>query len=152
MTPTDKAIDLIKRFEGCKLTAYLCPAGVPTIGYGTIRYSNGEKVKEGDVISSQKALQELTHEINKKAEGVTKLTKSVLLSSNQFDALVSFAYNLGLGALEDSTLLKRVKANPNDPDIRNQFMKWNKARVNGVLKELAGLTRRRKEEADLYFL
>jgi lysozyme len=152
MTPTEKAIDLIKRFEGCKLTAYKCPAGVWTIGYGTIRYSNGEKVKEGDVISSQKALQELTHEINKKAEGVTKLTKSVLLSSNQFDALVSFAYNLGLGALEDSTLLKRVKANPNDPDIRNQFMKWNKARVNGVLKELAGLTRRRKEEADLYFL
>jgi lysozyme len=151
MTPTAKAIDLIKRFEGCRLTAYLCPANVPTIGYGTIRYSNGEKVKEGDVISSQKAIEELTHEVNKKAEGVNRLTRGVLLSSNQFDALVSFAYNLGLGALEDSTLLKRVKANPNDPDIRNQFMKWVKLRKNGVLEVSPGLVRRRKEEANLYF-
>jgi lysozyme len=149
MKPSPFCLSLIKSFEGCKLTAYLCPAGVWTIGYGTIRYKDGTKVKEGDVISSQRANEELLHEVEKKAEGVNRLVKNV--NQQQFDALVSFAYNLGLGALEDSTLLKRVKANPNDPDIRIQFMKWTKARQNGVLKELPGLVRRRKAECDLYF-
>jgi lysozyme len=149
MKPSPFCLSLIKSFEGCKLTAYLCPAGHATIGYGTIRYKDGTKVKLGDVISSQRANEELLHEVEKKAEGVNRLIKNV--NQQQFDALVSFAYNLGLGALEDSTLLKRVKANPNDPDIRVQFMKWTKARQGGVLKELPGLVRRRKAECDLYF-
>jgi lysozyme len=149
MKPSPFCLSLIKAFEGVKLTAYKCPANVWTIGYGTIRYKDGTKVKEGDIISSQRANEELLHEVEKKAEGVNRLVKNV--NQQQFDALVSFAYNLGVGALEDSTLLKRVKANPNDPDIRVQFMKWTKARQGGVLKELPGLVRRRKAEADLYF-
>ena len=65
----------------------------------------------------------------------------------QFDALVSFAYNVGVGNFAKSTLLKKVNANPNDPTIRSEFEKWNKA--NG--RVLKGLVTRRKEEADLYF-
>jgi lysozyme len=149
MKPSPFCLSLIKAFESYRSTAYLCPAGVWTIGWGTIRYKDGTRVKQGDVISSEKAKDEFQYEVNKKAEGVNRLVKNV--NQQQFDALVSFAYNLGLGALEDSTLLKRVKANPNDPDIRVQFMKWTKARQNGVLKELPGLVRRRKAEADLYF-
>ena len=73
---------------------------------------------------------------------------SVELTSNQFSALVSFAYNVGLGALKSSTLLKRVNANPCDEDIKRQFMRWNK----GGGRVLKGLTKRRQSESDLYFL
>jgi lysozyme len=73
------------------------------------------------------------------------------VNQNQFDALVSFCYNLGIGAFNSSTLKKKVIANPGDLSIRDEFMKWNKARVKGVLTELKGLTNRRKAEADLYF-
>jgi lysozyme len=73
------------------------------------------------------------------------------VNQNQFDALVSFCYNLGIGAFNSSTLKKKVIANPADASIRDEFMKWNKARVKGVLTELKGLTNRRTAEADLYF-
>jgi lysozyme len=69
------------------------------------------------------------------------------INQNQFDALVSFAYNLGVGNLKSSTLLKKVNANPSDPTIRDEFMKW----VNGGGKKLPGLVKRRQAEADLYF-
>ena len=146
MKPSQKCIDLIKQFEGFFPDAYLCPASVPTIGFGTIKYQNGNKVHLGEKITMQQAEDELMYELKK----ICMVFKPNL-NQNQFDALVSFAYNLGTGALLNSTLYKKVKANPNDVSIRDEFMKWNKARVNGKLKELKGLTRRRKAEADLYF-
>jgi lysozyme len=73
------------------------------------------------------------------------------INQNQFDALVSFVFNVGVGNFRNSTLLKKAKANAGDVTIRAEFARWNKACVNGALKELPGLTRRRKEEADLYF-
>lgn len=146
MTPSQKCIELIKQFEGFFSKAYLCPASVPTIGFGTIKYQTGKKVQLGETITMEQAEDELMYELKK----ICMVFKANV-NQNQFDALVSFAYNLGTGALLNSTLFKKVRANPNDPTIRDEFMKWNKARVGGKLKELKGLTRRRKAEADLYF-
>jgi lysozyme len=147
MIVTRDAIDLLHKYEGLRLDAYLCPAKVWTIGYGNTRYEDGTPVKKGDVVTKARA-EELFNNIlnNSFAAPVRRLVKSKL-NNNQFSALVSFAYNVGVGNLQKSTLLRLVNANPNDPEIRTQFMRWNKA--GG--KELLGLTRRRQAEADLYF-
>lgn len=146
MKPSQNCINLIKKFEGCYLKAYKCPASVWTIGYGTIRYQDGKPVKEGEEISLYRAETLLTYEVENFAKQI-KLN----VNQNQFDSLVSFCYNLGIGAFNKSTLKKKIIANPGDLSIRDEFMKWNKARVKGVLTELKGLTNRRKAEADLYF-
>jgi len=141
-----KGIDLIKRWEGFSDKMYLCQAGVPTYGYGSTRKLDGTPVKKGDRINLVDAEKLLIKETSEFAKGVTRLLGGVQLNENQFSALVSFAYNLGLGNLEKSTLLKIIKADPNSPLIQSQFLRWNKA--NG--KVLNGLTNRRKEEANLY--
>lgn len=139
-------IDLMHDFEGCRLEAYLCPASVPTIGYGSTYYEDGRPVKLGDAITQERADQ-LFQAI---AEDFAKRVRSLLtvgLNENQFSALVSFTYNVGVANLKKSTLLKKVNINPSDPTITDEFLKWNKA--GG--KVLAGLRRRREEEAKLYF-
>ena len=138
-------LDLIKSFEGLKLETYKCSAGVNTIGYGTTLI-NGKMVQNGLKISLEDAERFLIEDIKKFESGVSKVVY-VSLNDNQFSSLVSFSYNVGLGALRGSTLLKMVNRNPNDPLIRNEFLKWNK--INKV--ESRGLTRRRKAESDLYF-
>lgn len=138
--------DLIKSFEGCKLTSYVCSAGHNTIGYGNTFYEDGTKVKPGDKITQERAESMFELIASDFAKKVVPLVKSQV-NENQFGALVSFAYNAGVGNLQKSTLLKKVNANPSDATIRDEFMKWDKA----AGKPLAGLTRRRKAEADLYF-
>jgi len=147
MIVTNDALKLLHKYEGLVLDAYLCPAKVPTIGYGNTFYEDGSKVKMGDKITKERAI-ELFENIleNNFASQVKRLIKS-RVTNNQFSALVSFAYNVGVGNLKRSTLLKLVNSNPNDPAIRQQFMRWNRA--GG--KVLLGLTRRRESEADLYF-
>lgn len=147
MKPSQKAVDLIKTFEGFRANAYLCPANVPTIGYGAITWGNGQRVKMGEVISMATAEKLLMADLEKRS----KVLQGLNLNQNQFDALLSFIYNLGIGAFRGSTLFRKVQQNPNDPTIRAEFMKWNKARVNGKLVELRGLTRRRDAEANLYY-
>lgn len=147
MTPSSRCYEIIKRFEGCKLKAYRDAVNVLTIGWGTIMYPDGTKVKEDDVITQPQADDYLKHEVNLKAKSVDAFTTNVKLTQYNFDALVSFAYNLGVGALQKSTLLKKVKANPNDPSIEQEFNKW----VNAGGKKLKGLVIRRQAEADLYF-
>ena len=147
MTASKNCIDLIKQFEGYKSKAYLCPAGVPTIGYGSTMYNNGFKVKLGDEINEQEADNLLMWELKSKAVAVEGLH----LNQNQFDACLSFCFNLGIGAFAKSTLKKKIVANRQDLSIKDEFLKWNKARVSGELKELKGLTRRRIAEAELYF-
>lgn len=142
----NKGYDLIKKYEGCQLKAYLCPAKVPTIGYGNTMYENGTKVKIGDEITQQRA-EELLQYIGKYFESEIKKLLKVTLTDNQLGALLSFTYNLGVGNLRVSTLLKKINANPNDPTIKDEFLKWNKA--GG--KVLAGLTKRRQSESELYF-
>ena len=148
MRISKKGIQLIKDFEGFEAKAYLCPAGVPTIGYGATYYpNNNTSVKLTDrEVSESYATILLEDMVGRYERGVMRYVTSKL-TSNQFDAIVSFAYNVGLGALKSSTLLKRVNANPCDEDIAYQFSRWNKA--GG--KPLKGLTKRRKAESDLYY-
>lgn len=145
MKPSDNGYKLIKTFEGKRLKAYKDSAGVWTIGYGTTYYPDGAKVKEGDHITEERAEFLLKWQVLAKSGEVDALVKNV--NQNQFDALVSFAYNLGSGALKKSTLLKKLLIDPNDPSIELEFMKWNKA--GGAV--LPGLSKRRQTEADLYF-
>jgi lysozyme len=141
-----KGLDLIIHFEGGhKLKAYKCPANVWTISVGLIRVYN-RAVVESDTITLKESEDLFRNELNRFVEGVRNLLK-VELNENQFSALVSFAFNCGLGALRNSTLLKKVNENPKDLTIRQEFTKWNKS--GG--KVLNGLTRRRNQESDLYF-
>lgn len=143
------SIDIIKKHEGLRLEAYPDPAtgGEPwTIGYGNTFYEDGSKVKNGDVISMQRA-----DTLLKFVVGIFQRRMQPLISAkitdNQLWALTSFAYNVGIGNFQKSTLLKKVNANPSDPTIADEFLKWNKA----AGKVMAGLTKRRKEESILYF-
>ena len=142
-----KGLNLIKDFEGLRLEAYPDPAtgGDPwTIGYGWTNPVDGKPVKKGMIITQQKAEELLTEGVKSYAKKVTDLVK-VNLTQNQFDALVSFSYNLGTYNLQTSTLLKKV----NSKDFKGaseEFLKWNKAKG----KVMAGLTRRRQAEKDLF--
>lgn len=140
MTTSKTGLALIAAHEGLKLKAYLCPAGVPTIGYG---HTKG--VRMGDTITPDQADEFLREDLADAEKAVN--AQGLKINQNQYDALVSFTFNVGVGNFGKSTLLKKVKANADDPAIRNEFARWNK----GGGKVLPGLTRRRKEEADLYF-
>jgi len=133
-------LDLIKSFEGLKLRAYLCPANVRTVGFR----STGPHVTPGKVITDAQADGLLQDDLDRFEQAVTRLV-TVPLTQNQYDALVSFAFNVGISALERSTLLKRVNAKLFD-QARAEFGKWNRA--GG--RPLAGLTRRRAAEAALF--
>jgi lysozyme len=147
MIASQNCINLIKMFEGYKAKSYLCPASVVTIGWGSTMYNNGFKVKIGDVINEQEAENLLMWELKNKVIALHGLN----INQNQIDALLSFIYNLGIGAFAKSTMKKKIMVDANDQSIRNEFMKWNKARVGGELMELKGLTKRREAEANLYF-
>ena len=142
----NKGISIIKRFEGLRLRAYLCPAGLPTIGYGSTWYENGSKVKMGDVITIDRADRLLLFTVAEFEKQVDTLVTSAI-NANQLGALTSFAFNVGIGNFRKSTLLRLVNANPNNPAIRTEFQKW--VRANNVV--LKGLQERRKAESDLYF-
>ena len=141
-----EASDLIKSFEGCKLKAYQCSAKKWTIGFGNTFYEDGKPVLPGHAITQEKADELFEIIANEFAAKVAKLVTSNV-TDNQFGALVSFAYNCGVVNLQKSTLLKKVNANHNDQSIKAEFLKWNKA--GG--KVLAGLTRRREAESNLYY-
>ena len=141
MKITNEGINLIKKFEGLRLEAYLCPAGVWTIGYG---HTKG--VKKGRVITQLEADNLLKEDLSSFEKGVTSLIKSNI-NQNQFDSLVSFAFNLGLANLKSSTLLKKVNTNSKDRTIVDEFIKW----IYAGGKPLEGLKRRRQAEAYLYF-
>lgn len=143
-------LSLIKSSEGFSASPYPDPAthAKPyTIGYGSTYYENGTPVTLADPpITEQRASDLLLGLLNHYELGVDSMTTDNI-NGNQFSALVSFSYNVGLANLKSSTLLKKVNANPSDPTIRNEFLRWNKA--NHVV--MAGLTKRREKEADLYF-
>lgn len=133
-------IELIKKYEGLSLVAYKCPANVLTIGYG-----HTLNVKSTDVISKEDAEYLLKQDLKRFEDSVNN--QKLDINQNQFDALVSFSFNLGVGNFQKSTLLKKIKGNPNDQSIRDEFAKWKYAGS----KVLNGLVRRRAEEAELYF-
>jgi len=138
---------LICEFEGLSLKPYLCPAKIPTIGYGNTYYPDGKRVTLLDKeINKQQAFDMFKLIADKFASKVSKLITSPL-NQNQFNACVSLAYNIGTGNFQSSTLLKLVNKNHNDILIGLEFKKWNK--VNK--KEVLGLTRRRLYESNIYF-
>ena len=143
----DNGYKLIAGFEGLSLVPYKCQAGISTIGYGNTYYPSGRKVTMQDKAITQPTAWWMFREIaDRFAVQVDSLIKSNV-NQNQFNALVSIAYNIGIGGLQRSSLLKKVNANPNDLAITNSFLVWNKA--GG--KVLNGLTKRRSIEAKLYF-
>ncbi len=147
MKTSQKGINLIKKYEGFCSKPYLCPAGVPTIGYGATYYPNGRKVKLSDPSITEREAEEILQYQLRHYENAVNRYVVVKLRQLQFDALVSFAYNLGTGALLRSTLLKKVNRNPNDRSIVYEFNRWVRAN-NRVLR---GLQKRRGEESELYF-
>lgn len=145
MKISSKGLELIKEFEGFSSAAYLCPAKIPTIGYGNTFWEDGRKVKLGEQISKTNALELLELIANKDfADKIFPLIK-VKVSQNKFDAMVSLAYNIGVGNFSKSTLLKKVNSGDFD-GASNEFLKWNKS--GG--KELLGLTKRRQREYEMF--
>ncbi len=139
MNTSAEGIALIKKFEGCELKAYQCSAGVWTIGYG-----HTKDVEEGDTISKDQAEEMLVEELHEYENYVNEYV-NVALSQNQFDALVSWVYNLGPANLKSSTMLKVLNDGKYE-EVPYQMKRWNKA--GG--KVLDGLVRRREAEALLY--
>jgi lysozyme len=135
--------NLIKEFEGFRATAYICPAGVVTVGYGTTRIK-GNAVQLGTTITTDEA-DVLLEEDLKKFEDAVNQNVRVEITQNQFDALVAFVYNVGAGNFKKSTLLKKINAE-DFTVAADEFLKWNKA--GG--KVLKGLTRRRTAERELF--
>ena len=139
MFTSQNGIDLIKKYEGCKLKAYKCPAGVPTIGYG-----HTQGVKMGMTITQAQAEAFLKDDI-KPLEGVLN-AMGINYTQNQFDALSDFIFNLGVGNFNSSTLKKKIIAKASDVEIAEQIIKW----VNVGGKPLLGLKKRRVEEANMF--
>jgi lysozyme len=138
---------LITEFEGFSAKPYLCSAKVPTIGFGSTYYPDGQRVTLLDKeITKSQALEIFKSVADRFAKKVSKLISSPL-NQNQFNACVSICYNIGIAAFTGSTLLKMINKNHNDPMIALEFKKWNK--VNK--KVVTGLTRRRIHEANIYF-
>lgn len=144
---TERGKAMIRQFEGCRLVAYKCPSGVPTIGYGNTFYADGTPVQMGDKIDQETANRLLDITIEKFEKQVRLLIKDIILPAEAIDALVSFSYNCGVAAFAKSTLLKKIKLNKLDLEgIGAEFNKWNK----GGGKVLPGLIKRRKEEFQMY--
>lgn len=137
-------LELVKHFEGCQLKAYYCPAGKLTIGYG----HTGASVKPGMTITQEQADVILASDMERFEKAVSDRVK-VPLEQGQFDALVSFAFNVGANALQNSTLLKLLNAGKIIEAVQ-QFGRWNKITKNGQKVASKGLTRRRLAEAYLF--
>jgi len=144
MSVSNLGVDLICGFEGKRLVAYDDGVGVWTIGFGTTIYPNGIKVKKGDTCTEAQAKEYMAHDL-KKFEQAVNGAVNIPLNQNQFDALVSLAYNIGTGAFNKSTLVKKLNAG----DIRgaaDQFDVW----INAGGKRMQGLVNRRAREKAFY--
>ena len=146
MKVSNVGINLIKEFEGCYLKAYKCPVGVWTIGIGHTGLVDGKKIHDGMTITQKQAEGLLSEYLEKRYEPAVRALGE--LNQNQYDALVSFCYNLGPGIFKGN-LLTAIKAK-NWTSVADQILLYDKARVNGVLQPLKGLTRRRKAERELF--
>lgn len=149
-----KLVEFLARpeIEGIRTKAYLCQAGVPTIGIGCTFYEDGTPVRLGDVITRERAFK-LAEMIAPQFSAAVKKNVKVPLTENQFIVLSSFSFQNGNAAFASSTLLKKVNANPNDPSIRAELMKWVYAKnpKTGVKEKSAGIITRRTIESNLYF-
>ena len=145
MIISKNCIDLVKHFEGLYLKAYRCPNGVMTLGFGTTLYPNDEAIKEDDTCTKDQAEQWLTNDLLTVEQWLN--LRGLHLTQNQFDAVASFVYNLGPSQYIHSTLYRKMKVNPDDSSIAEEFIKWH--HVGG--KDLKGLKFRRMTESHLYY-
>ena len=143
-------INLIKKWEGLKLKAYLCSAGVPTLGYGTIKKPDGTKIQLGMICTEDEAEEWLKYEIEEKSKSIMKLIK-IPLTDNHLAAIISLTYNIGEGAFAKSTLLKKLNAGDMQ-GAADQFLVWNKVKdpKTGKFVAVKGLTNRREDERNLF--
>lgn len=150
MKMSDEGLALLETFEDCRLLAYLDSGGLATIGIGTTRYPpwhlEGRKVRIGDMCTRQQAMDFCRFDLNRFEMTVDALTIDGL-TPWQADALICLVYNIGEKGYRDSTVRRRVNANPNDPTIRDAFMMWHKDNGHPV----KGLWNRRHRESDHYF-
>ncbi len=140
MKASQQAYNLIREFEGLRLTAYRCPSGIWTVGYG-----HTANVVPGTTITQLQANLLLQEDITQCENTLNKY--NLALTQNMYDALISFIYNVGPGNFHRSALLSKIKANPYDSSISDEFLKW----IHSCGKPLAGLQRRRMAEMKLYF-
>jgi len=146
-----KGYDFIKQCEGLRLKSYQDTKGVWTIGYGNTKYSDDTPVKKGESITLEQAEALLKYKFDKFAKRVDAVVKSDI-TTNQFSALTSLAYNIGSAGFDSSTVLKKVNTDHCDYDgISAAFRAWNKITVNGVKVVDKGLVNRREKEINLYF-
>lgn len=144
MSVSNKGVDLICEFEGKRLVAYDDGVGVWTIGFGTIKYPNGVRVKKGDTCTLEQAKDYMRHDLIEFEHTVNSSVK-VPLNQNQFDALVSLAYNIGSNAFKSSTLVKKLNAGDYQ-GAADQFNVW----INAGGKRMQGLVNRRDREKLLF--
>jgi len=145
MVPSEGAFSIIRFWETLKTHPYLCPAGVPTIGYGSTYYLNGTLVKLSDKPITRETAEALMERVATEMGNQIYSLVDVILTQNQFDALVSFVYNVGISAFAGSRLLKKINAGLMD-EAAAEFPKWNKSRG----RVLSGLVKRRAMEMGLY--
>lgn len=142
MRTSKKGIDLIKKYEGCSLKAYKCPANVLTIGYG-----HTSNVQPNQIINQEQANEMLVNDLVHFETLVNGL--KLPINQNQFDAIISFCFNIGFAAFKKSSLLVAIRER-NNSMIAHNFSLWRNATINGKITPLAGLISRRKSEADLF--
>lgn len=142
MRATNEIKKFIKEFEGCRLKAYLCPARVWTIGYG----HTGEDVKPGKVITQQEADRLFDNDLKRFEEKLSTLLRELTLPQHQYDALLSFCYNVGLSAFEKSTMLRKLRQGASPDEVATEFARW----VNAGGRQLPGLVKRRQREAKIF--
>jgi lysozyme len=151
MKISNNGVAIIKTFEGLRLSAYTDSAGVWTIGYGSTRYQNGKVIKPNDKLANEQQADILfRNTLNQYENAVTDFVK-ITLTQNQFDALVSFTYNVGIYALKDSSLLQKL--NKGDyASVAEAFLPWDKITDPKTGKKIAldTLTKRRQKERDLF--
>ena len=147
MKTSINGINLIKSQEGFRAKPYLDVVGVPTIGYGTTIYPNGKVVTLKDkLVTPSEAVELIKDDLIDRENKVCAYVQPQL-NQNQFDAIVDFCYNEGTGGFKQSHLLLKINANPNDPSIKDEFMKWDYAGH----KVVEDLKKRRELEVELYF-
>ena len=140
------AAEVIKEFEGFESKPYLCPANIPTIGYGSTMYTNGERVTMDDPEITEEQAEAMLLDTIKGVEKQVKNVLEVKLPAHKLAALISFTYNVGIGNFANSTLLAWINSNPEFARIPEQFRRWNK----GGGRVLNGLVRRREAEVAIW--
>lgn len=146
MKASQNCLNLIRDFEGLRLKPYKCLAGIPTIGIGSTRYENGKAVTMGDAPITEARAWELLRNRLTGCDAAIKRFVTVPLNQNEFDALISFIYNVGEGNFANSTLLRMLNAGDDRDEVSAQFLRWDKVDA----KPVDGLTRRRQAERSLF--